>query len=97
MMGSQPEFDWHVARTEPRSELWASREMEKEGFEVFVPQVLSPDRPEGHEVTPLFPGYIFVRCPNERALWPQFRTGCKIWGWVSVTLCQHRRRRWFRR
>jgi transcription antitermination factor NusG len=81
-MEPQPDFDWYVARTASRSELRASQEIEKEGFEVFVPQVVSPDRPEGHEVTPLFPGYIFVRCPNERELWPRFRAGCKIWGWV---------------
>lgn len=82
MTGFQPKFDWYVARTEPRSELRASIEMEREGFEVFVPQIVSPERPEGHEVIPLFPGYIFVRCPDLREMWPQVRSGCKIRGWV---------------
>lgn len=83
MIGEQTRFDWYVAWTEPRSELRASFEIEEDGFEVFVPQVVSPDRRQGDEVTPLFPGYIFVRCPSERDAWPKFRSGCKIRGWVK--------------
>ena len=54
--------NWYVLRTEPRAEYMATREMDRDGFEVFFPCVEAAHSRFGHADTPLFPGYLFLRC-----------------------------------
>jgi transcriptional antiterminator RfaH len=76
-------FRWYVLRTEPRAEYMAAGELGRDGFEIFFPRVLSPQPRLGHADTPLFPGYLFLRCDSEGEGWPSLRLGHRVSGWVS--------------
>ena len=64
---------WYVLLTEPRAEYLAADELARDGFEVFLPRVKVTETRLGHTDTPLFPGYIFLRCPAEDGRWPLFK------------------------
>jgi len=64
---------WYVLLTEPRAEYLAADELERDGFEVFLPRVKVTETRLGHTDTPLFPGYIFLRSLAEDAGWPSFK------------------------
>lgn len=74
---------WYIGRTEPRAESQAAAEFGRDGVETFNPRVnlLSPRM--GQNQTPLFPGYLFVRCDLETGEPPPFRTGHRLLGWIS--------------
>lgn len=76
-------FRWYVVRTEPRAEYLAAGGLERDGFEIYLPRVISPQLRLGHSDTPLFPGYLFVRCDPEGEGWPSLRLGHRVSGWVS--------------
>jgi len=64
---------WYVLRTEPLAEYLAAQELARDGFEVFLPRVKVTQPRHGHMDTPLFPGYIFLRCEFEDGGWPSFK------------------------
>src|SRR3569833_1922568 len=54
---------WCVAQVKPNAEGTAERNLLRQGFDVFVPQVARPARHQGRfrdQKKPLFPGYLFV-------------------------------------
>ncbi len=59
-----PPWRWLVVRTKPRRERVALANLEHRGSETYCPMYLEPPwhrrAPKGP--TPLFPGYVFVRC-----------------------------------
>ena len=73
---------WYVLRTEPRAEYQSASELGRDGFEIFFPTVKSPQARLGHKDTPLFPGYIFLRCDSETTGWPSFRPAHRVAEWV---------------
>ena len=52
---------WYAVRTNPNSEYLAATSLEREGFELFFPRVLSYHPHAEYRRVPLFPGYLFVR------------------------------------
>jgi len=63
---------WYVVHTHPRSEEIASRNLARQGFDVFLPRYLrrrSHARRVENVAAPLFPRYIFVAVDLERARW----------------------------
>jgi len=52
---------WYLARTRPLCEYKAAAALESEGHDFFFPRVNTPKPRRGHDDTPLFPGYLFVR------------------------------------
>ena len=73
---------WYVLRTVSRAEYLAAGELEHDGFDVYFPRVTSPQTRAGHSDTPLFPGYLFLRCDPDREGWPSFRRAHRVLGWV---------------
>lgn len=73
---------WYVIRTESRAEYLAADELDRDGFEVFFPRVAVAHPRRGHADTPLFPGYLFLRCNLEEDSWPSFRRTHRVLGWV---------------
>ena len=71
-----------MVRTQSRADHLAADELTRNGFEVFSPRVkgLTSRREEGE--SPLFPGYLFLRCDLERKTLPSFRTTPRVLGWV---------------
>lgn len=58
---------WYVLKTKPKQETRAIQSLERQGFEVFGPQltVSKIRRGKRTKVTePMFPGYLFVRPDN---------------------------------
>lgn len=74
---------WYVARTEPRAEFLAARELEREGFEVFLPRIKVIPSRGGISDTVLFPGYLFLKCDADGEGIPPFRQAHRILGWVG--------------
>jgi transcriptional antiterminator RfaH len=73
---------WFVARTEPRGEYLAADELALDGLETYSPTIETTKPRVGHTDSPMFPGYIFVRCDPETNGWPSFRRGRHVLGWV---------------
>jgi len=74
---------WHVLRTEPRAEYLAADLLAEDGLEVYFPRVKAPEQRTGHDDTPLFPGYLFLKFDPLTEVWPSFRSGHRVSGWVS--------------
>lgn len=57
------DLSWLLVATKPRSELVARQHLERQGFQVCLPQITLRKRKQGkwQQVTePMFPGYVFV-------------------------------------
>jgi transcriptional antiterminator RfaH len=74
---------WYVARTEPRGEFLSAAELTRDGYDVFLPCINEPNPKPGHTKTPLFPGYLFLKCDPTTESWPSFRSVHRIAGWVK--------------
>ena len=76
-MTSSDTTSWYIVQFKPNSHKIAIRNLERQGFETFLPM---------HEVTrrtvvkfetvirPLFAGYMFVACDPEQAPWRQINS-----------------------
>lgn len=76
-------MQWYVVRTKARSEMLAARELERDGIEYYLPLVKRPNLETSPSESPLFPGYLFLRCNLESTSWPSFRVGQSTLGLVS--------------
>ena len=76
-------LNWYVLRTEPRAEYLAANELRLDSIEVFLPLVEGPHKRMGHHDTPLFPGYLFLRCDPNANGWPTLRQAHHIMGWIK--------------
>lgn len=55
---------WYLVHTKPRQEKVAEYNLERQGYEVYLPLTQQPKRRNGHwtsVIEPLFPRYLFVR------------------------------------
>lgn len=75
--------EWHVIRIQPRAEYLAAEELIRDGYEIFFPCFKSVYARAGHADTPLFPGYMFIRCDPKNEGWPSFRLAHRVAGWVN--------------
>lgn len=72
MASSSNGGNWYAVRTQPRAEDRAQVNLRNQGFEVFTPRVARSVRHARQQVwrlTPLFPGYTFVRLDASRQRW----------------------------
>lgn len=56
---------WYVLRTKPRSEKIVANGLERDGFASYCPNVRTPKPNAESTLTPLYPGYIFLRIEME--------------------------------
>lgn len=59
---------WYVFQSKPRAETTAAQQLERQGFESYVPMVARQIR-IGTLISPLFPAYGFVRLDLELQRW----------------------------
>ena len=55
---------WYLVHTKPRKERVAEQNLQRQGYEVYLPLIQQPRRHRGHwieAIDPLFPNYLFVR------------------------------------
>lgn len=60
---------WYLVRTKPNAEATALRNLERQGYEAYLPRLSQslPWRGQWRErVVPLFPGYLFLRIDEGR-------------------------------
>ena len=74
---------WYTIRTKPQSEYISATELERQGFEVFLPRVKSPQPRIGRDDIPLFPGYLFLNCDLDSDAVPTFGITPHVLGWVN--------------
>ena len=75
---------WYVLRTRPQCDNLAAGNLDKQGFEVFLPKVRVP-RPGGRqERVPLFPGYLFIKLKSDDENWPVITLVPGVLGWVRM-------------
>lgn len=63
---------WYAVRTQPHAEDRAQHNLKNQGFEVFTPRVarsVRHARRREWRLSPLFPGYTFVRLDASRQRW----------------------------
>lgn len=73
---------WYVIRTNPQSEHIAAASLEREGLSVFFPEIRRTLPRENCKLTPMFPGYIFLRCEVSKIDCPPIHLLPGISGWV---------------
>jgi transcriptional antiterminator RfaH len=57
---------WHVVLTRPRQERVALMQLERQGYEAWLPMALDrAGKPDSTRVMPLFPRYLFVNVDSE--------------------------------
>jgi transcriptional antiterminator RfaH len=79
----QTDQQWFVIRTKPRSESAAADELQDAGFEVFFPRVKTTRPRIGSIYTPLFPGYLLLRCAMQGEQRPSLDFSSHTASWVS--------------
>jgi transcriptional antiterminator RfaH len=70
-------MEWFVAHTKPHAEARAARQLENQGFAVYVPRYLKSRRHARRQEivsAPLFPRYLFVGMDLLRARWRAVRS-----------------------
>ena len=68
---------WYIVQFKPNSHKIAVRNLQRQGFETFLPihEVTRRTATKFETVTrPLFPGYVFVACNPEKAPWRQINS-----------------------
>jgi len=73
---------WYVIGTESRAEYLAAVALARDEFEVFFPRIKSPHDRIGHNDSPLFPGYLFLRLDLDGDGWPTFNLIHRVRGLV---------------
>lgn len=74
---------WYAARTKPLAEYTARERLEAAGLEVLLPCGPSRAPRPGHQDTPLFPGYLFIRYDLEERGWDQLHRVPQLLGLVA--------------
>ena len=74
---------WYLVRTSPRSESIAANQLERDGYDIFLPCVKVLSSEISYTESPLFPGYLFLRHDVDNQPWPNFRTNHRITGWLK--------------
>ena len=72
---------WYVLRTKPRSDRIAFENLEKNGYNVFFPEIDIPITGQMYKRTPLFPGYLFIRLDPQKS-WPLVELIPGVLGWL---------------
>lgn len=63
---------WYAVRTQPRADQRAETNLKRQGFETFTPRVarsVRHARRQEWRLSPLFPGYTFIRLDASRQRW----------------------------
>jgi len=71
------ETRWFLAQLKPNSAQIANRNLQRQGFETFLPRERTTHTQRGRfisRLSPLFPGYIFVSVDPRQGLWRAIRS-----------------------
>lgn len=71
-------LQWYVVHTTPLGEYSARDQLINSGLEVLLPCAQTPNPRPGHQDTPLFPGYLFLRSDLEDGGWEVLRRSSQV-------------------
>jgi transcriptional antiterminator RfaH len=69
--------NWYLVYCKPRGEDLAKANLERQGFETYLPRVRQPRRRGGRRIIriePLFPRYLFIHLDTETDNWAPIRS-----------------------
>lgn len=76
-------LQWHAVRTNPLGEYLAANGLKRNGLQVFFPCIRTRQPRPGRQDTPLFPGYLFLRCNLDEEGWPALYDVPQVLGLVQ--------------
>lgn len=88
MANSAKEMTWYLAQLKPNCSGIARRNLERQGFETFLPFELETRVRGGRHASakvPLFPGYLFVSLDPETAPWRKINSTLGVARLVSFS------------
>ena len=74
---------WYAVRTDPRSEDLASQALTRYGVENYLPKARFATARYGYRLTPIFPGYLFVKWDEDFEQTLRFGHSTRCIGWVN--------------
>ena len=74
---------WYLVSTKPLCEYKAAAALERNGYDIFFPRVQTPRPRLGHDDSPIFPGYLFIRRDQGLADLPPIERVAGLRGWVQ--------------
>lgn len=69
VLSEAPVLVWVVVTSKPGQEIRAKRELENQGYEVYLPMRLFENKAKELRAAPFFPRYLFARVPVRVELW----------------------------
>ena len=76
---------WYLVHTKPRSEYLARENLERQGFETYLPEIREARNRRGKLVTavvPMFPRYLFIHLSEQVDNWSTIRSTMGVSGLV---------------
>ena len=69
-------FKWFLVYTKAREEERAKKNLENQGFEIFLPMIsyAKENQPKSFLLKPMFPRYLFIRINAERDNWAPIKS-----------------------
>ncbi|MCW8905846.1 MAG: transcription/translation regulatory transformer protein RfaH [Sedimenticola sp.] len=64
---------WHLIHSKPRQERVAREQLERQGFQTYLPEIRQPGRSR-ISIAPLFPRYLFIRLTAGLDDWTPIRS-----------------------
>lgn len=74
---------WYVVRTRPRAESSAADRINQDGIEAFSPLITMSGVNNRNNLTPLFPGYIFIKLESDSYRCPSFQSNPDVLGLLN--------------
>ena len=74
---------WYLARIRPMCEYSAAVALERTGYKLYFPRLMTYRPRAGHDDAPLFPGYLFIHMTQEDSRLPSIRHVAGLVGWVE--------------
>lgn len=68
---------WYLVYAKPRQEALAKANLERQGYEIYLPLLRTPRRRLGRrviQIEPMFPRYLFIRLDKIRDNWAPIRS-----------------------
>jgi transcriptional antiterminator RfaH len=88
-MSNEAEKSWYLVYAKPRQETVAQINLERQGYETYLPRVRQKCRRKGRRVAvvgPMFPRYLFIRLDRQTDNWGPIRSTLGV---VSVVRFGH--------
>ncbi len=84
-----PQRAWYLVHTKPRQEVVAEENLQRQGYEVYLPRMKAKRRRAGRltkVVEPMFPRYLFIYLSDQTDNWSPIRSTLGVANLVRFSL-----------